>query len=149
MEIKDKDPLVQFVKFIMVGVLNTALTLVVIYICKSILEINEYVSNLIGYVAGVINSFLWNKNWVFRAKDHLLRQSADFLIGFGLCYLLQLAVIYLIVECTPYGKMIWTIGDYTFSGYAVATLIGMGVYTIAYFIYNRIITFRTEKPEDL
>lgn len=142
MELNDKTPLVQFAKFIMVGVMNTALTLVVIYVCKSFLEINEYVSNLIGYVAGVINSFLWNKNWVFKAKDHLLRQAAAFLIGFGCCYGLQLLIVYLIVEHTVYGDMMWTIEGFTFSGYGVATLVGMAVYTVANFVFNRVVTFR-------
>lgn len=142
MEINDKSPLVQFVKFIMVGVMNTVLTLVVIYFCKSILDINEYLSNLIGYVAGVINSFLWNKHWVFKASSHLLRQAAAFLLGFGVCYLLQLGTVYMIVEHTGYGDRLWEFWGFTFSGYGVATLIGMGVYTLANFVYNRVITFK-------
>lgn len=141
MEINEKDPIVQFVKFIMVGVLNTGLTLIIIYLCKSVLGINEYVSNLVGYVAGVINSFLWNKNWVFKVKNHLLRQAAVFLLGFGICYLLQLLVVFWITDCTPYGDMTWTIESYTISGYGIATIVGMGVYTVANFIYNRVVTF--------
>ena len=49
----------QFFKYCMVGVMNTSITLAVIFVCKSILGINPYVSNVIGYVCGLINSFLW------------------------------------------------------------------------------------------
>lgn len=33
-------------------------------------------------------------------------------------------------------------GPTEISGYGIATLIGMGVYTVANFVYNRLITFR-------
>lgn len=142
MSINDRTPLVQFVKFLMVGVMNTALTLIVIYLCKSVLGINEYLSNLTGYVAGVVNSFLWNKNWVFKARSNAMRQAVTFLVGFGVCYLVQLAVVFLVTDCTPYGDMTWTIEGYTISGYGIATILGMGVYTVANFIYNRVVTFK-------
>ena len=57
----------QFIRYLLVGVINTLVTLIVIYVCKSILDINQWVSNAIGYVAGLINSFIWNKNWVFKS----------------------------------------------------------------------------------
>ena len=52
---------VQFVKYCMVGALNTLVTLCTIFVCKSLFDVNEYLSNAICYVLGVINSFLWNK----------------------------------------------------------------------------------------
>ena len=48
--------LIQFVKYACVGVLNTLVTLCVIFICKALLGVNPLVSNAIGYVAGVVNS---------------------------------------------------------------------------------------------
>lgn len=49
---------VQFVKYCMVGALNTLVTFCTIFVCKSLFDVNEYLSNAIGYVLGVINSFL-------------------------------------------------------------------------------------------
>lgn len=54
----------QFLRYLIVGVMNTLVTLVVIYLCKSQWGVNQWVSNGIGYVAGLINSFVWNKLWV-------------------------------------------------------------------------------------
>lgn len=65
-----RNTMLQFVKYACVGVLNTLVTLCVIYVCKALLGVNPLVSNAIGYVCGVINSFLWNKNWVFKTSGH-------------------------------------------------------------------------------
>ena len=51
------DTRLQFIKFISVGILNTLVSLIVIYICMKV-GVNYKLSNLIGYIAGVINSFI-------------------------------------------------------------------------------------------
>ena len=139
--------LMQFIRFVSVGVMNTAVTLFVIFLCKSVLNINPYVSNVAGYVAGLINSFLWNRAWVFGKKNDKMRhQALKFVIGFGVCYLLQLAVIWLMMQ-TSLKEREYVVFTFTLSGYGVATIIGNIVYTIANFAYNKFVTFRerTEK----
>ena len=49
---------IQFAKYFLVGVMNTLITFILIFVCKTFLGINEYVSNGIGYVGGLINSFI-------------------------------------------------------------------------------------------
>ncbi|MDE6545719.1 MAG: GtrA family protein, partial [Paramuribaculum sp.] len=88
--------ILQFVRYAMVGALNTILTLVVIYACKDFFGINIWVSNAIGYIAGFINSFLWNKLWVFRSSAGYLREAIKFVGGFLLCYCLQFAATWLL-----------------------------------------------------
>ena len=61
--------------------------------------------------------------------------------------MLQFAVVWFCTECTPLGDMLWHISfsekwHFTLSGYGVATLTGMAVYTVMNFIYNRMVTFR-------
>ena len=51
-------PIIQLIKYAIVGVMNTLITLGVIFVCKSILGVNPYVSNALGYVAGLLNSFI-------------------------------------------------------------------------------------------
>lgn len=138
-KIQSRSELLRFVKYCMVGVLNTLLCLGVIFICKSILDINPYVSNAIGYVAGVINSFLWNKKWVFRSDGGMAREAVVFLCGFGVCYLLQFMVVWSINR--SFGEMEFDLWVFTLSGYGIATLLGNVVYTLANFVYNRVITF--------
>ena len=142
---EDKDTrterIMQFVKYCLVGVLNTLVTLGVIYLCKSLLGWNLYVSNALGYICGVINSFLCNKQWVFRSNGSYSREAVKFLIGFGLCYALQLWVVWMLTE-SQFGSFNFRILGIVLSGYGIATLLGNVVYTLANFVYNRTVTFK-------
>ena len=127
---------VQFVKYCIVGVLNTLVTLGVIYLCKSLLGWNLYVSNALGY----INSFVCNKQWVFCSQGGYRREALRFVGGFAVCYLLQLAVVWLLTRSI--GDFEYLILGIVLSGYGIATLLGNVVYTLANFAYNRLVTFR-------
>jgi putative flippase GtrA len=141
MNLNSQSPIIQFAKYAIVGVMNTLLTLIVIFLCKSVFGINAYVSNAIGYIVGVINSFIWNRQWVFRSNGALSRQAVHFIIGFLVCYAVQFLVV-------------WTLNQFvlkdvelhivvmTLSGYGIATLIGNVCYTLCNFVYNRLITFK-------
>lgn len=132
----------QFAKFLLVGGGNTLVTLTVILTLKSVFGVNPWLSNAAGYVAGVINSFFWNKLWVFRSHERKVYDEAlRFLIGFGVCYCAQFAVTWGLTRLL--GMAEWTLpGDFVLSSYGLSTLIGMAVYTLANFIYNRLVTFR-------
>ncbi len=132
----------QFLRYACVGVMNTLITLVLIFLCKSIFGINPWVSNAIGYVAGFVNSFVWNKLWVFKSGSGVLSEGVKFIIGFLLCYAFQFAATWLLTEQTPLGDIQLHLLGFTMSGYGLATLIGMVVYTLANFVYNRTVTFK-------
>ncbi len=135
--------LIQFVKYACVGVLNTLVTLCVIYVCKVLFGVNPLVSNAIGYVAGVVNSFLWNKNWVFKTSGHYTREAVGFLVGFLICYGLQFLTVWLLSYKTPLREFEMSIFAFTLSGYGLATLLGNVVYTLTNYAYNKIVTFRS------
>lgn len=130
---------VQFIKYCMVGVLNTLITLGVIYLCKSLLGWNLYLSNALGYICGVINSFMCNKAWVFHSHGGYMREAFKFLCGFAVCYALQLSVVWMLTS--SYGDYDFKICGIILSGYGIATLLGNVVYTLANFAYNRLVTF--------
>lgn len=142
MNFKQKKNLIQFVKYALVGVLNTLLTLGLIFLCKSVFGIDQMLSNAIGYVAGFINSFLWNKTWVFRSKKGYAKEAAKFLVGFLVCYGIQFLTVWLLSYQSPLEDVEINILGFVLSGYGIATLIGNVVYTMANFVYNRTITFR-------
>ena len=132
----------EFIKYLIVGGMNTAVTLFVIFVCKSVLGLNPYLSNAMGYVAGVTNSFLWNRSWVFHSNGKIGAEAVKFLVGFGICYLLQFGFVWGTTTLSPLGDMLWQIGGFTLSGYGVATIGGMCVYTLCNFIYNRSVAFK-------
>lgn len=133
--------LIRFLKYCSVGVLNTLLCLSVIFTCKSLLDLNPYVSNALGYTAGLINSFLWNRKWVFKSDGGMMKEAIKFICGFFICYVLQFVVVWVLNQ-SAFGDRYFELGVFTLTGYGIATLIGNIVYTIANFIYNKLVTFK-------
>ncbi len=131
----------RFVKYCLVGVMNTLVTLGVIFVCKSVFGWNPYVSNALGYVAGVVNSFLWNKTWVFRSHGGYRGEALRFAVGFGVCYGAQLMAVWAMTQGSL-GGLEFDLGFFVLSGYGVATLIGNVLYTLLNFVYNKLVTFR-------
>ncbi|MDE6040737.1 MAG: GtrA family protein [Muribaculaceae bacterium] len=131
----------QFVKYCLVGVLNTLITMGVIYLCKSFLGWNIYLSNFLGYAAGILNSFFCNRSWVFESDGRVSPQLVRFLCGAGLCYLIQLWAVWMVTN-SPVGEFDYCFHRIVISGYGIATVLGNIVYTLAFFVYNRLVTFR-------
>lgn len=125
-----KKTTIQLIKFAMVGVLNTTLSLVVIYSLMTFFHVGVYTANIWGYVVGVTNSFIWNKVWVFRKNGGTIcREILYFLAIFALCYGIQFMSLRFMIETI-------SLNSY------VAQLLAMGVYTIMNFILNKCVTFR-------
>lgn len=143
---RSAERIVQFIKYCIVGVLNTLITLGVIYLCKSMLGWNLYVSNALGYVAGLVNSFVCNKQWTFKSDGDYKREAFKFAIGFLLCYGLQLVLVWMLTE-SPFGDYDFRFFGVVISGYGIATLLGNVVYTLANFVFNRLVTFRHDQEK--
>lgn len=63
--------LIQFVKFGLVGVLNTAVDWIVYFLLVNFvfLEVSQKpVAKLISFVVAVVNSYTWNTIWTFREE---------------------------------------------------------------------------------
>lgn len=134
---------VQLVKYGLVGVSNSLITIIVIFLCNEIIGLKLMLADVIGYVAGLINSFVWNKNWVFKSHNHKLGYEMSlFLAGFLICFGLQFVTVLLLrnpmkaLEINILGIPSDTLGEY------IAVVIGMVVYTLCNFVFNRFLTFR-------
>ena len=141
---------IQLLKYAIVGVSNSLITLIVIFICNEILGLKLMLADTIGYIAGVINSFIWNKEWVFKTHDtKILKEAFLFLGGFLLCFGLQFVTL-LIIRNPMKDLAVTTLGsDFTLCGMDItsigeyaAVIIGMAVYTLSNYAFNRCITFR-------
>ena len=58
--------LVQLIKFGIVGVSNTLLTLVVYTVLLKVVGVWYLAASAIGFIAGATNGFLLNRAWTFR-----------------------------------------------------------------------------------
>ncbi|MFK9090243.1 GtrA family protein [Bacillus salipaludis] len=59
----------KFIKFGFVGIVNTAITIGSYAFFIYIAGMNYILANIIAYVLGMVNSFIWNKKWVFQIKE--------------------------------------------------------------------------------
>lgn len=140
----------QIIKYGIVGVMNTLLTALVIWlILHFAYRIDDeakaptqamFVANFSGYVIGIINSFLFNRNWTFKNKSDWRLGFLKFILAFVICYSLQLGVViglnnlHIIPTINVFGKVF-------LSAYS-CQLIGIVVYTLLNFILNKYYTFR-------
>ena len=138
-----KTTAVQLIKYGLVGVSNSLITLIVIFVCNELLGMKLMLADVIGYIAGVVNSFIWNKTWVCKSHNHRLRYEMTlFAVGFLLCFGLQFLTVLVLrnpmkaLEISLFGISSDVVGEYA------AVCIGMVVYTLSNFIFNRCLTFR-------
>jgi putative flippase GtrA len=61
----------RFLKFAVVGTANTAITFAVFNLCTGWLHMPAAGANVLGWVTGFVNSFVWNRAWTFRDRGHL------------------------------------------------------------------------------
>ena len=137
---------IQLLKYGVIGVSNTLITLVTFYLLNTLAGCTYGVANVIGYILGVINSFIWNRNWVFKTHNSVKREAMLFGIGFLLCLTLQGAVSWFLLEGLGWKNMdeiSWLPMKNT--GQNIVMLIAMVSYTLANCIYNRVVTFREKK----
>ena len=72
--------IVQFIRFSLTGVLNTAVDFM-IYMVLSYSGVGIFYAQTAGYLAGMLNSFVINRSWTFHSKERFFgRELARFLI---------------------------------------------------------------------
>ena len=125
-----KKAIKQAIKYGVVGVINTLITAVVIWIMMKLLGCSDVVSNVVGYIAGVLNSFIWNKKWTFKSTEKWMGSAIRFGVVFGICYLLQL------------GLLVFVLNPYLAIDPYYNQLIAMAFYTATNFVMNKFYTFK-------
>ena len=111
----------QAVKYAAVGVLNTMITAVVYYLLRKI--------DL--YEAGFLNSYIWNRLWVFQSHQNDWRKEGlIFWVGAHICWALQWLAFRLFLQ---------------FLAEAWAYGLGMCIYPVLNYLFNRFVTFQKNK----
>jgi putative flippase GtrA len=113
----------QAVKYGFVGLANTLVTAIVIFLCM-FAGVELFTSNAAGYVVGIIFSFMINSIFTFEKKISPKRFSL-FLCVCGLCYLLNLAAMKIFFLWQP-------------EKHFLGQIVGMLIYTAVGFILNKI-----------
>jgi putative flippase GtrA len=150
----NKNTIYQLLKYGIVGVMNTLLTAVVIWAIlkfgfsvvseEKATSLQMTVSNFAGYAVGLVNSFIFNRNWTFKSKSDWKTGFLKFVLAFGICYALQLTVVLVLnkyVAIPTFEFNAFNVNYIITSSY-ICQLIGIVFYTGLNFIFNKYYTFK-------
>lgn len=126
--------LAQLSAFAVTGAANTALGLLVILIMMLGLGLSPWLSNILGYAAGLCLSFVLNRWWTFREYASGT-PVGKFLVAFAISYAANLAVLAAILHIWPEKR-------------ALAQICALGTYSVLFFMLCRLFVFRRVENAD-
>jgi putative flippase GtrA len=96
----------QFIKFGLVGVSNTVMSLAIYYLLVAF-GVNYMLANGIAFVISVLNAYYWNNRFVFQktTAGHLKPLLRTYL-AYGMTFLLGAGLLYLMVDQLGISKLI-------------------------------------------
>jgi putative flippase GtrA len=144
-------------KYGLVGILNTLLTAVTIWVMmyglfsvqeeEKVPEMVISVSNIVGYTVGLTNSFICNRKWTFKSTTGWKKDFIKFIIAFLISYIPQLLLVNILNNYANIPEIHFTFFCYSYlitSAY-ICQLIGIVFYTIMNFLCNKYYTFKKSK----
>ena len=77
-----------FLKFMLVGVVNTLVGTAIMFFCFNILAWSYWISSALNYMVGSIVSYLLNKRYTFQQKGNDWHTVWKFIVNVSVCYVL-------------------------------------------------------------
>ena len=121
-------------KFLLVGVGNTLLSAVLMFLLEGL---GYWPSTAIAYVAGAVMSFFLNRKFTFQSEADMGRSALRFALNVAVCYVLAYAI------AQPLGGVI--LGAMGVEGLWLERLTklgGMGLYTVLNYFGQRFFAFK-------
>ncbi len=126
-----------FIKFLLVGVLNTLLSMVLMFVLEGL---GYWLSTSIAYVAGAIVSFFLNRYFTFKSEENVWKSAVKFAISVAVCYVLAYSIAQPVAG--------WILG-YTSIPLIwqerLTKIFGMGLYTLINYFGQRFFAFAKRK----
>lgn len=119
----------ELLKFLLVGVVNTAVGLGIIFVAWRYLGFSHLTANMAGYAVGVTLSYFLNRRWTFNCREPHRHSLWRFLAVVGAAYAANLWVVLAADR---------SIGADSF----LPQLLGSVVYTAVGFMGSRLFAFR-------
>ena len=137
-----KKTLIQFLKFIVVGIINFVVDFGIFKLLSSVVGMPVALSNIISYTCGVINSFLLNRYWTFKIKHRFLSPHFAKFVFVNLISLgVNTLAVWVLVEL--YGFNSGLLGIENLYAKLIATVFSFTVN----FAGNKLLVFREEKAQ--
>lgn len=98
--------IIQFIKFGIVGVSNTLISLGIYYILIYF-NVNYIVANTIGFIVSVLNAYYWNNKYVFnKSEESNLKPLIKTFASYGLTFILSTVLLIIMVDYLNISQMI-------------------------------------------
>ncbi len=127
-----------FLKFIIVGIINTIVGAGVMFSLYNIFHCSYWVSSVMNYVVGSIVSFFLNKYFTFKSKFFSFKEVLYFTVNIAVCFFIAYGL------AKPFAM-------YLLNGYSLsvqentAMFIGMVIFTGLNYLSQRFIVFKGVK----
>ena len=128
------EPLKQFLKFNVVGILNTAIDLLVFALFNSVFGFGDALSKTVSYSCGVLNSYLWNSRWTFKKEQK--RTKKEFLLFILVNIISYGASLSILFVCREW---------FGIENGTLRNLIATPVAVVINFLGNKLFVFRKEQ----
>lgn len=116
-------------RFVIVGLVNTLVSLLLIYGCKWLIGMGDIAANMVGYGVGMMCGFLLNKRWTFGHSGELVPAFLRYVAVLASAYLLNLMTV------------LFAIHNLRLNEY-LAQALGIFPYTTVTFFGSRFFAFR-------
>lgn len=127
-----------FLKFIIVGIINTIVGAGVMFSLYNIFHCSYWASSVMNYVVGSIVSFFLNKYFTFKSKFFSFKEVLYFTVNIAVCFFIAYGL------AKPFAM-------YLLNGYSLsvqentAMFIGMVIFTGLNYLSQRFIVFKGVK----
>jgi putative flippase GtrA len=137
----------QALKFGAVGIVNTLLTLIVIWMMTEWAGFAALISNITGYAVGLICSYIFNKIWTFKSSVGWGKSAIRFFLVFAVCYGLQLIVLLILNRYFIENPPLYTFFSPFLHVFKIDPpfynhIVAMAFYTFFNFVINKFYTFK-------
>ena len=124
------------VRFLAVGVLNTALSAALMFLLYEGVHLGYWLSSAVSYAVGAAVSFFLNRRFTFQSGGSVFRSALRFALTVAVCYLIAYSIAKPVV--------LWLCGGFLPADWAerAAMLFGMVLYTALNYLGQRFFAFR-------
>lgn len=121
----------RFVRFVIVGLANSFVGLLVIYGCKWFLDMGDIPANAIGYGIGIMLGFQLNKRWTFGHNGVFLSTFLRYILVLAFAYAVNLTVVL-------YGIEQLNLNSYLAQALGIVPYTLVGYLGSHFFVFNKI-----------
>ena len=127
----------QFIRFLGVGVINTAVGTGTMFLLYNVFGAGYWISSASNYIVGSIVSYILNKKFTLKNQDSNKKTIIKFIVGIAVCYGIAYGIAKPLVHTLLSGQS-QTVAD------NVAMLVGMGLFVIINYLSQKFFTFNSK-----